>query len=42
MHVGINLKKLTALALGMKTATVCDGIDETNGVYIIVTKQGMY
>lgn len=28
MHVGINLKKLTALALGVKTATVCDGIDE--------------
>lgn len=40
MHVGINLKKLTALVLGMKTATVCDGIDETNGGYIIVTKQG--
>lgn len=40
MHVGINLKNLTAVALGMKTATVCDGIDEANGGYKIVTKRG--
>lgn len=39
MHVGINLKNLTAVALGMKTATVYDGIDEANRGYIIETKQ---
>lgn len=30
------------MALGMKPATVCDGIDEANGGYKIVTKQEMY
>ena len=33
-------KFLTAVALGMKPATIWDGIDEANGGYIIVTKQG--
>ncbi|MCR8684104.1 HpaII family restriction endonuclease [Campylobacter ureolyticus] len=33
-------KFLTAVALGMKPATIWDGIDEANGGYIIITKQG--
>ena len=33
-------KFLTAVALGMKPATIWDGIDEASGGYIIVTKQG--
>ena len=33
-------KFLTAIALGMKPATIWDGIDDANGGYIIVTKQG--
>ncbi len=33
-------KFLTAVALGMKPATIWDGIDEANGGYIIVTKEG--
>lgn len=33
-------KFLTAVALGMKPATIWNGIDEANGGYIIVTKQG--
>ena len=33
-------KFLSAIALGMKPATEWDGIDEANGGYIIVTKQG--
>ncbi len=33
-------KFLTAVALGMKPVTIWDGIDEANGGYIIVTKQG--
>lgn len=33
-------KFLTAVALGMKPATVWDGIDEASGGYIVVTKQG--
>lgn len=35
-------KFLTAVALGLKTTTIWDGIDEANGGYIIVTKQEMY
>ncbi len=35
-------KFLTAVALGLKTTTIWDGIDEANGGYIIVTKQDMY
>ena len=35
------LKKfLTAIALGMKPATVWDGLDEATGGYIVVTKEG--
>ncbi|MDD7305614.1 MAG: HpaII family restriction endonuclease [Peptoniphilaceae bacterium] len=33
-------KFLTSVALGMKPATIWDGIDEANGGYIIVNKQG--
>lgn len=33
-------KFLTAVALGMKPATVWDGVDEATGGYIVVTKQG--
>lgn len=33
-------KFLTAVALGMKPATVWDGIDEATGGYIVVTKEG--
>ena len=33
-------KFLTAVALGMKHATVWDGLDETTGGYIVVTKEG--
>ena len=33
-------KFLTAVALGMKPATVWDGMDEASGGYIIVTKEG--
>lgn len=33
-------KFLTAVALGMKPATVWDGVDEATGGYIIVTKEG--
>ena len=33
-------KFLTAVALGMKPATIWDGIDEATGGYIIVTKEG--
>ena len=33
-------KFLTAVALGMKPATIWDGIDEASGGYIIVKKQG--
>lgn len=33
-------KFLTAVALGMKPATVWDGTDEASGGYIIVTKEG--
>lgn len=33
-------KFLIAVALGMKPATIWDGIDEASGGYIIVTKQG--
>ena len=33
-------KFLTAVALGMMPATVWDGIDETTGGYIVVTKEG--
>lgn len=33
-------KFLTAVALGMKPATIWDGIDEASGGYIIVTKEG--
>lgn len=33
-------KFLTAIALGMKPATIWDGIDEASGGYIIVTKEG--
>ena len=33
-------KFLTAVALGMKPATVWDGLDEATGGYIIVTKEG--
>ena len=33
-------KFLTAVTLGMKPATIWDGIDEASGGYIIVTKQG--
>ena len=33
-------KFLTAVALGMKPATIWDGVDIANGGYIIVTKQG--
>lgn len=33
-------KFLTAVALGMKPATVWDGIDEATGGYIVVTKNG--
>ena len=32
-------KFLTAVALGMKHATVWDGLDETTGGYIVVTKE---
>ena len=32
-------KFLTAVALGMKPATVWDGLDETTGGYIVVTKE---
>lgn len=31
-------KFLTAVSLGMKTATVWDGLDEATGGYIVVTK----
>ena len=33
-------KFLTAVALGMKPATVLDGLDEATGGYIVVTKKG--
>ena len=33
-------KFLTAVALGMKPATVWDGLDEATGEYIVVTKEG--
>lgn len=33
-------KFLTAVALGMKTATAWDGLDEGTGGYIVVTKEG--
>lgn len=33
-------KFLTAVALGMKPATVWDGLDETTGGYIVVTRDG--
>ena len=33
-------KFLTAVALGMKPATVWDGVDEVTGGYIVVTKEG--
>ncbi len=33
-------KFLTAVALGMKPATVWDGVDEATGGYIVVTKEG--
>ncbi|HON43994.1 MAG TPA: HpaII family restriction endonuclease [Planctomycetota bacterium] len=33
-------KFLTAIALGMKPATIWDGIDEASGGYIVVTKEG--
>lgn len=33
-------KFLTAVALGMKPATVLDGLDEATGGYIVVTKEG--
>lgn len=33
-------KFLTAVALGMKPATIWDGIDEATGGYIIVTREG--
>jgi len=33
-------KFLTAIALGMRPATEWDGLDEANGGYIIVTKEG--
>ena len=33
-------KFLTAVALGMKHATVWDGLDEATGGYIVVTKEG--
>ena len=33
-------KFLTAVALGMKPATIWDGVDEATGGYIIVTKEG--
>lgn len=33
-------KFLTAVALGMKPATVWDGVDEATGGYIIVTREG--
>jgi ribosomal protein L21E len=33
-------KFLTAIALGMKPATVWDGVDEATGGYIVVTKEG--
>lgn len=33
-------KFLTSVALGMKPATIWDGVDEANGGYIIVTKEG--
>lgn len=33
-------KFLTAVALGMKPATVWDGLDEATGGYIVVTKKG--
>lgn len=33
-------KFLTAVALGMKPATVWDGLDEATGGYIVVTKEG--
>ena len=33
-------KFLTAVALGMKPATVWDGLDETTGGYIVFTKEG--
>lgn len=33
-------KFLTAVALGMKPATVWDGIDEATGGYIVVTNEG--
>lgn len=33
-------KFLTAVALGMKPATIWDGIDEASGGYIIVTEEG--
>lgn len=33
-------KLLTAVALGMKPATVWDGLDEATGGYIVVTKEG--
>ena len=33
-------KFLTAIALGMRPATVWDGIDEASGGYIIVTREG--
>lgn len=33
-------KFLTAIALGMKPATIWDGIDEATGGYIVVTKEG--
>ena len=31
-------KFLTAVSLGMKTATVWDGLDEATGGYIVVTR----
>ncbi|HLR36306.1 MAG TPA: HpaII family restriction endonuclease [Tissierellales bacterium] len=38
---GYKFKKfLSAVALGMRPATIWDGIDEATGGYIIVTKQG--
>lgn len=33
-------KFLTSIALGMKPATIWDGVDEASGGYIIVTKEG--
>lgn len=33
-------KFLTAVALGMKPATVWDGLDEATGRYIVVTNEG--